>query len=101
MPTTTTVHPDYTTLAIRRQYTVTRTDLGRAIEAYENTNDLAKLARDDDRPEGAGRWAAAADLAWRDWGRALGAADALERLADSLGVELADDRRHHLPKDLR
>lgn len=44
-----------------------------------------------------GQWQAQADMAAREWGHALGAADALEGLADALGVQLANDRRRALP----
>lgn len=45
-----------------------------------------------------GVWGAQRDMAAREWERALGAADAIEGLADALGVDLAHDRRRADPR---
>lgn len=61
-----------------------------AHEGYRERERRARAAGDDDT---AGREGACAVLAAREWDRALGAARALEQLADSLEVALANDRR--------
>lgn len=48
-----------------------------------------------------GVWQAQRDVAARDWDWALGAAAALEELADVLGVALTDDHRRRLPPQRR
>lgn len=49
----------------------------------------------------AAAWEGQRDLVARDWDGALGAAAALEQLADVLGVAFTEDRRRHLPRQLR
>lgn len=66
-----------------------------AHDGYRERERRARIACDDVT---AGREAACADAAAREWERALGAADAIEALADALGVDLAHDRRRADPR---
>lgn len=57
---------------------------------HELHREAAAAAED---PRESGFWQAQRDMAAREWGQALGAAAAIEQLADAFGVDLAHDRR--------
>lgn len=61
--------------------------------AYESHTDAADDAWRDNDPGTSGRERAYADVAQTEWTRALGAATAIESIADTLGLPLAYDRR--------
>lgn len=64
-----------------------------AIDAHRRGHDRHREAAAATDGADRGRSQAQADMAAREWERALGAADAIEQLADALGVDLAHDRR--------
>lgn len=72
-----------------------RTAISEHRDAYEHHHAAARAAHD---PETAGREQAVVDAAMTAWNRALGSAAAIEQVADALGVDLANDRRRHLPR---
>lgn len=75
-------------------YDAARQAIRQAREAHERHSQAARATNGADR----GALQAHADIAVREWERALGAAAAIEALADALGVDLEHDRRRADPR---
>lgn len=74
-------------------YDAARTAIHQHRTAHEGYRDRERRARQAGDDVTAGREGACADACAREWERALGAAAAIEQLADAFGVDLARDRR--------
>lgn len=85
--------PDTVIRALDDHYDCARAAIHQHRTAHESYRDRERRARDAGDDEGAGREGVYADTSARQWQRALGAAEALEQLADALNVALANDRR--------